>query len=237
MPTSEVYLSQLDAEIVEKERRLERLRSWCDEETKKMNAIRQEKKETEENYMEFSRNLRRGFEEQMAKSARETEDFLEKCKINVTDLLRREEEVKKEKEILEKEKNELEQKRVQVESLQTTLSEEIAAVAKELDAALSLKATAAWDKNAVLNMRIKYAALSKKLKKSIEDWMTFESEKRKVLEEKESHLVRELAITLAERKAYFDSLALIEEEKKKIAGQWEQLLLAKQYLDGKFSKG
>jgi chromosome segregation ATPase len=81
-------------------------------------------------------------------------------------------------------------------------------------------------------MLVRAEKVLKRAEERYEEVMTFESEKRKLLVDKEEHLDHQLKLTKKKRRLYEDSLEWVEKEKQKIASQWQALLSAKAHIDG-----
>lgn len=229
--SKESYLENLESLIASKEAVLENMEKMIAEKTRQLNEASTAMSTAFSGLNDANRIQRELAEKEVREVQRNAEREKATLEFSLEDLKALELDLKKRELVLssrffeleEKEgknlelQRELEGKQSQIASMEKIMNEDGERVRinalkqfKDLQVAENLKAV---------------------LEKRVAEQVTFENERRRILDESKERLQNSLALAEKERKGYIQSLREIHLEKKKISEQWSQLLSAKQYLN------
>ena len=226
------YFYRIQQEVKAAEERLELLNGIIDKKTKEINDLNLSSDEVKKGFDYFVSLQRKFTEDEIRKFRGELEDYKERNKVFIRTLAIKAAEVGKAEEDLEVSKLDLKKRAAVLADGQKDIDKKDGELSLLLQEVQKQKDVARKSRAKGGQMLVRAEKVLKRAEERYEEVMTFESEKRKLLVDKEEHLDHQLKLTKKKRRLYEDSLEWVEKEKQKIASQWQALLSAKAHIDG-----
>lgn len=232
----ESYISTLDSMIASKEAVIERLDRTIAEKTKKMNGIKDEVHASEKGFATTLKEQREIANEEVGQVRAQVESFKESTGLNLDDLVKKDKDLKERELLLEEEGRKMKTLRQRLEDEKRATEALIEESMELMQKATFIEKTAKLTDEQATARLLQARKTSEVLSSKIKEWMTFEKERSKLLDDRQKRLDLELKMARVEREGYLKIREEILEEKRAIKSQWQQILSAKSYLDGERSK-
>ena len=234
--SNESYVLTLDSMIASKEAIIERLDKAIAEKTRKANSIKEEVQGSENVFVATLRQQREISNKEVGQVRKQVDDFKRSTRLFMDDLTQKDKELQSREVRLEVERKELEALRVQADRNKASAEVLIEEAMELMQKATFVEKTATLTDEQVTAKLEHAKEVSQKLAKRIKEWMTFEKERSTLLDERQKRLDLELGMAVVEKNGYLKAKQEILKERKAIESQWQQLLSAKNFLDGERSK-
>ena len=222
--------------IASKEAIIERLDKAIAEKTRKANSIKEEVQGSENVFVATLRQQREISNKEVGQVRKQVDDFKRSTRLFMDDLTQKDKELQSREVRLEVERKELEALRVQADRNKASAEVLIEEAMELMQKATFVEKTATLTDEQVTAKLEHAKEVSQKLAKRIKEWMTFEKERSTLLDERQKRLDLELGMAVVEKNGYLKAKQEILKERKAIESQWQQLLSAKNFLDGERSK-